>query len=150
FDPVTVSPIASTGLIDPGTGRQIAPNSANTLFGGKPDLQPEKAKMYSAGFVVQANKHLSFNVDWWNVDRTGTIQSFGTTVLLANYDLFKDRFARNAAGDITTVDTRWVNAGENVTQGVEFGIKGDTDVAEGKLTAGFDLSYLLDKKSKLL
>ncbi len=150
FDPVTVSPIASTGLIDPGTGRQIAPNTASTLFGGKPDLQPEEAKMYSAGFVVQPNKHISFNADWWSVNRTGTIQSFGTTVLLANYALFSDRFLRNAAGDITTVDTRWVNAGENVTSGIEFGIKGDTEVAEGKLSAGFDLSYLLDKKSKLL
>jgi iron complex outermembrane receptor protein len=151
FDPVTVSPIASTGLIDPKTGALIAPNSASTLFGGKPDLQPEKAKMYSAGFVVQPNKHLSFNVDWWSVDRTGTIQSFGTTVLLANYSLFADRFARDpATGNITTVDTRWVNAGENVTSGVEFGINGNTDVAGGKLYAGFDLSYLLEKKSRLL
>lgn len=150
FDPVTVSPIASTGLIDPGTGRQIAPNSASTLFGGKPDLEPEDAKMYSAGFVVQPNKHLSFNADWWNVERTGTIQSFGTTVLLANYELFKDRFTRNAAGDITTVDTRWVNAGQTVTSGVELGVKGDTDFAKGKLSGGFDLSYLLEKKSRLL
>ncbi len=150
FDPVTVSPIAATGLIDPGTGRQIAANSANSLFGGKPDLQPEEAKMYSAGFVVQANKHLSFNVDWWNVDRTGTIQSFGTTVLLANYSLFQDRFRRNAAGDIVEVDSRWVNAGQNVTSGAEFGIKGDTEVAGGKLSASFDLSYLLEKKSRLL
>lgn len=150
FDPVTVSPIAATGLIDPATGKQIAPNSANSLFGGKPDLQPEEAKMYSAGFVVQPNKHLSFNVDWWNVDRTGTIQSFGTTVLLANYGLFQDRFRRNAAGDIVEVDSRWVNAGQNVTSGAEFGIKGDTEVAGGRLSAGFDLSYLLTKKSRLL
>jgi iron complex outermembrane receptor protein len=150
FDPVTVSPLASTGLIDPGTGRTIVPNTVNTLFGGKPDLEPEEAKMYSAGIVVQANKHLSFNVDWWSVERTGTIQSFGTTVLLANYELFKDRFTRNAAGDISTIDTRWVNSGETVTKGVEFGIKGDTDVAGGKLSAGFDLSYLLAKKSRLL
>lgn len=150
FDPVTVSPLASTGLIDPGTGRQIVPNTVNTLFGGKADLQPEEAKMFSAGFVVQATKHLSFNVDWWDVDRTGTIQSFGTTVLLQNYNLFKDRFTRNAAGDISSIDTRWVNAGENVTSGVEFGIKGDHEVAGGKLSAGFDLSYLLEKKSRLL
>ncbi len=150
LDPVTVSPIASTGLIDPGTGRQIAPNSASTLFGGKPDLQPEEAKMYSAGFVVQANQHLSFNVDWWSVDRIGTIQSFGTTVLLANYNLFQDRFRRNAAGDIDQVDTRWVNAGQNVTSGAELGVKGNTDFAGGKLSGGFDLSYLLEKKSRLL
>ena len=106
--------------------------------------------MYSAGFVVQANQHLSFNVDWWSVDRIGTIQSFGTTVLLANYNLFQDRFRRNAAGDIDQVDTRWVNAGQNVTSGAELGVKGNTDFAGGKLSGGFDLSYLLEKKSRLL
>jgi iron complex outermembrane receptor protein len=150
FDPVTESPLAATGLIDPGTGKQIAPNSATTLFGGKSDLQPEKAKMYSAGFVIQPNRHFSGNVDWWEVDRIGTIQSFGTTVLLANYDLFKDRFARNAAGDISKIDTRWVNAGRTSTKGIDFGLKGDTEAGRGKLSAGFDLSYLLGKQSKLL
>ncbi|MCX6955931.1 MAG: TonB-dependent receptor [Verrucomicrobia bacterium] len=153
FDPVTVSPLASTGLIDPGTGRLIQPNTVQTIFGGKADLSPEDAKMYSAGFVVQPNKHLSFNVDWWDVERTGTIQSFGTTVMLApaNYPLFVDRFLRNpATGDIAAIDTRWVNAGETITSGIEFGVKGDTDVANGKLSAGFDLSYLLVKKSRLL
>ena len=33
FDPVTESPLAATGLIDPGTGQQIAPNTATVLFG---------------------------------------------------------------------------------------------------------------------
>ena len=150
FDPVTESPLAATGLIDPGTGQQIAPNTATVLFGGKSDLQPEEAKMYSAGIVVQAGRHLSGNVDWWEVDRTGTIQSFGTTVLLANYGLFQDRFTRNAAGAISRVDSRWVNAGKTSTQGVDFGLRGNADVGRGKLTAGFDLSYLLGKKSKLL
>ena len=150
FDPVTESPLASTGLIDPATGQIIPPNSAVILFGGKPDLQPEDAKMYSAGFVVQPLKNVSFNVDWWNIERTGTIQSFGVTQLLANYGLFADRFQRNSAGNITAVDTRWVNAGQTVTQGIEFGTKADTDIAGGKLTGGFDLSYLLEKKSKLL
>jgi hypothetical protein len=96
--------------------------------------------MYSAGFVIQPNRHFSGNVDWWEVDRIGTIQSFGTTVLLANYDLFKDRFARNAAGDISKIDTRWVNAGRTSTKGIDFGLKGDTEAGRGKLSAGFDLS----------
>ncbi len=150
FDPVTESPLAATGLIDPGTGQQIAPNTATVLFGGKSDLQPEEAKMYSAGIVVQAGRHLSGNVDWWEVDRTGTIQSFGTTVLLANYALFQDRFTRNAAGAISRVDSRWGNAGKTSTKGIDFGLRGNTDVGRGKLSAGFDLSYLLGKQSKLL
>lgn len=150
FDPVTESPLASTGLIDPATGLVIPPNSATTLFGGKPDLEPEEAKMYSAGIVVQPFANVSANVDWWQVNRTGTIQSFGTTQLLANYDVFKDRFQRRPDGSIQRVDTRWVNAGATATKGVEFGVKGNMDVGKAKLTGGFDLSYLLEKKTKLL
>ncbi len=150
FDPVTESPLAATGLIDPGTGQLIQPNTATTLFGGKSDLQPEDAKMYSAGFVTQPFKNLSANVDWWQVNREGTIQSFGTTQMLANYAVFQDRFQRRADGTIQRIDTRWVNSGATTTKGIEVGLKADTDFAKGKLTASFDLSYLLNKKSKLL
>jgi iron complex outermembrane receptor protein len=150
FDPVTESPLASTGLIDPGTGQLIQPNSATTLFGGKSDLQPEDAKMYSAGFVTQPFKNLSANVDWWQVNRSGTIQSFGTTQMLENYAVFQDRFERRPDGTILRIDRRWVNSGATTTKGIEFGLKGNTDLGKGKLTASFDLSYLLNKKSKLL
>ena len=150
FDPVTESPLAATGLIDPGTGQLIQPNTVTTLFGGKSDLQPEDADMYSAGFVVQPFRNISANVDWWQVNRTGTIQSFGTTQMLANYAVFQDRFQRRPDGTIQRIDTRWVNAGATTTKGIEIGIKGDTDFGKGKLSASFDLSYLLNKKSKFL
>ena len=106
--------------------------------------------MYSAGFVTQPFKNLSANVDWWQVNREGTIQSFGTTQMLANYAVFQDRFQRRADGTIQRIDTRWVNSGATTTKGIEVGLKADTDFAKGKLTASFDLSYLLNKKSKLL
>lgn len=150
YDPFTESPLAATGLIDPGTGLLIQPNTANVRFGGKPDLQPEEARMYSAGVVVQVNKQLSGNIDWWQVNRDGTIQSFNTTQMLANYALFQDRFLRRPDGTIALVDTRWVNSGATTTRGIELGLKGNTDLGKGKLTAGYDLSYLLAKKSKLL
>lgn len=149
FDPVTQSPLAATGLIDPATGLVIPANSATTVFGGKRDLEPEDAKMFSAGFVVQPTRHISANVDWWEVNRTGTVQSFGTTQLLANYSVFADRFIRRDDGSIAVVDTRWVNAGATATKGIEFGVRGNMDVGQGKLTASFDLSYLLAKKTKL-
>jgi iron complex outermembrane receptor protein len=150
FDPVTSSILAATGLIDPANGQLIQPNTAQVIFGGKPDLDPEEAKMYSAGFVVQPTSHVSANVDWWQVNRTGTIQTFSTTQLLANYSIFQDRFLRGPAGNIVGIDTRYVNAGKTTTRGLEFGVKGDADVGKGKVTAAFDLSYLLEKKSKLL
>jgi iron complex outermembrane receptor protein len=150
FDPITDSPLAATGLIDPETGVVIPANSASTFFGGKSDLQPEEAKMFSAGIVVQPIRSISANIDWWEVTRTGTIQSFGATDLLRNYAVFKDRFFRRPDGTIAGIDTRWVNAGKTATKGIEFGVKGDMDAGKGKLTASFDLSYLLTKKTKLL
>jgi iron complex outermembrane receptor protein len=150
FDPITESPLAATGLIDPATGQQIPANSATTIFGGKNDLQPEKARMYSAGFVVQPSKHISGNIDWWQVNRTGTIQSFGATQILKDfYPTFADRIIRREDGTIARIDTRWVNAGKTTTRGIEFGARGDTDIGHGKLSGGFDLSYLIEKKSKL-
>lgn len=152
FDPVTESPFATTGAIDPKTGQQIPANSATTLFGGKSDLQPEKAKMYSAGFVVQPSKHLSASVDWWEINRTGTIQSFSATDLLTKYyPTFQDRLIRRADGTIAQIDTRWINAGETTTRGVDIDIKGDVDLGDkgGKLFANFNLSYLIQKKTRL-
>ena len=150
FDPVTESPLAATGLIDPETGIIIPANSASTLFGGKSDLQPEEAKMFSAGFVVQPTRSISASVDWWDVERTGTIQSFGATDMLRNYEVFKDRVFRRPDGTIAGIDTRWVNAGKTSTRGIEVGVKGDMDFARGKVMASFDLSYLTEKKTKIL
>ncbi len=150
YDPVTESPLAATGLIDPGTSQLIQPNTATVLFGGKSDLQPEEATMHSAGFVTQPLRGLSLNVDWWQVSRSGTIQSFNTTQMLANYAVFQDRFQRRADGTIQRIDTRWVNSGATMTRGIEFGAKGEMDAGRGKLTASFDLSYLLGKKTKIL
>jgi iron complex outermembrane receptor protein len=151
FDPVTESPFATTGAIDPKTGQQIVANTATTLFGGKSDLQPEKAKMYSAGFVVQPNKHISASVDWWEINRTGTIQSFSATDLLTKYyPTFQDRLIRRADGTIAQIDTRWINAGETTTRGLDVDIKGDMDIGDkGKVYANFNLSYLIQKKTRL-
>ena len=156
FNPLTQSAYVGNDFSDPKLGPyNIVDNTHPAvhpliLTGGKPDLNPEKAKLYSAGVVFQVNRHLSGNVDWWSIQRDGTIQLFDKTVLAANYGLFPERFIRDPSGALIAIDTRWVNAGLTSTKGIEYGVKGDMDVANGKLSAGFDLSYLLEKKSKLL
>ncbi len=156
FNPLTQSTYVGNDFSDPALGTYTLVDATHPAVhpvidtGGKPSLLPETARMYSVGFVFAPSAHLSANVDWWSIQRDGTIQSFGLTTLAANYNLFKDRFIRDSTGALTEVDTRWINAGATVTKGIEYGMKADTDIAEGKLTAGFDLSYLLVKKSKLL
>jgi iron complex outermembrane recepter protein len=106
--------------------------------------------MYSAGMVYAPSRHFSANLDWWSVERSGTIQLLGFTDLVKNYSLFPERFYRDPAGTLIGVDTRWINAGEMITRGLDFGLKGDMDALRGKVAAGFDLSYLLKKQSRVL
>jgi iron complex outermembrane receptor protein len=159
FDPVTQSQFVGADFTDPATCPSRVVSTApgcesvrdfSVLFGGKSTLGPEEAKMYSAGVVFQPHKDLVANLDWWSVERTGSIQSFGLTTLASNYEYFKDNFIRDGAGKLLGVDTRWVNSGETITKGLEFGVKGAFKALGASWTAGYDLSYLLDKKSRLV
>lgn len=160
FNGVTESPNTGAGTVDPERCPSLVVNTTpgdpcnaitfTTLFGGKPDLGPETAKMATVGVVWQPIAEFSGSLDWWDIRRKGTIQSFGLTTLLRNYELFKSNFIRDANGDIVTIDTRWVNAGETRTKGLELSLRGNTGFAGAKLNAGIDVSYLLQKKSRLL
>ncbi len=158
FNGVTESPYTGAGVPDPKTcPSNIVSNAPgcqaitfNTWFGGKPDLKPETSKMTNIGFVFQPLPNVSGSVDLWDIKRKGTIQSFGLTTILANYALFPENFIRDSSGTLTTVDTRWVNAGETRTRGLEITLRGSTKVGDGTLATGIDASYLLEKKSRLL
>jgi iron complex outermembrane receptor protein len=162
FDPVTESTYAGNDFADPATcptgivsttvpGCAALPaNSFTTVFGGKADLQPEEAKMASLGLVWQVTNDVSANLDWWAIERTGTIQSVNLTTMARNYSLFANRFFRDAAGNLRQVDTRWSNAGTTETAGLEVGVRGSWAVPTGRMSAALDVSYLLKKRSRLL
>lgn len=151
FDPSYESVYAGADLVDPTTGLAIAANSLNTINGGKADLKPEDAKMTSFGVVLSPIKNITVSVDWWSVERTGTIQSLATGVILANYQLFPDRIIRDTSTNlITKIDVRPINSGETVTKGLEYSVRGDFDLWGGKITAESNVSQLLEKKSRLI
>ena len=158
FDPLTQSTYVGADFPDPATcpSRIVSATpgcervNPEIFFGGKLDLEPEKSKIQSVGMVFQITPELSGNLDYWSINRDGTIQSFGLTTLAANFQLFPQNFIRNAAGQLIGVDTRFVNAGETVTKGLEFGIKSNFNAAGARWVAAFDVSYLLEKKSRLL
>ena len=160
YNGVTESPNTGAGVVDPlrcpSGAVDTTPGSPcnaitfNTLFGGKADLGPEKAKMSGFGVVWQPMAEFSASLDWWDIKREGTIQSFGLSTILANYTLFPQNFERDAAGNITRIDTRWVNAGETRTKGLELSLRANTTVQGVRLAGGLDGSYLMEKKSRLL
>lgn len=145
----TISSPGTAAITDPVTKTVLT--SYNILTGGKLTLQPEKAKMKSAGFVISPNKHFNFSVDWWSIDRLNTIETLGVTSILQNYTLFPDRLIRpDASSNLTAIDNTYLNAGESFTEAVEFGAHANWEVAEGRLEVGVDVSDLLNKKSRII
>jgi iron complex outermembrane receptor protein len=159
FNGVTESPYTGKDLVDPATcptGKvdttrpgceSITPN---IFTGGKATLGPETAKQGSLGAVWEPSSRFSANLDVWEVRKFDSIRSVTLATMIANYDLFVDQFARDAANKIVAIDQRWVNAGEAVTRGVEAGARTNGKIWEGAWTAGIDGSYLLKKKNKSL
>jgi iron complex outermembrane receptor protein len=122
----------------------------NTLFGGNPALQPEKSKQGTVGFVWAPTSTTSIGADWWTINKTGTIQATSIPTLLANYTLFPQNFIRDTAGNIVQIDTRWINAGETVTSGVDINASATGKFGEAKWGVALEGTYLLEKKSRVI
>ena len=157
FNGITESPYAGKDLADPATCPTLKVDSTkpgcesvnpNTLTGGKPNLGPETAKQATIGFVFEPARSMSFNADLWEVRKEDTIDSFGVSTMVANYNLFKDSFLRSTTGELMFIDQRWINAGERITRGLELGARFNGKLAQGVWAAGIDGSRLLEKKSR--
>lgn len=144
-DPCTgVSPQATraqcafTGVSDAQYGNLIA-NPFEDIFGyqsivgGNPDLQSEKAITRSVGVVLQPRFLRNFNatIDWFDIRLKGTIaQIFSQTIMdtcVATGDsFFCDRIHRDATGSLWMtpegfVDDRLANIGALKVRGVDVG-----------------------------
>ena len=150
FAPRTESIYAGLDLVNPYTNTPIPANSILIYSGGKPSLDPEKAKMYSAGIVISPIKNITLSADWWSINRDGTILILGPSTILQNYQLFDDAIFYDSAKTIGAIDNRWLNAGETQTKGIEYNVRGEFEVYGGKLLADLNVSQLLEKKSRLL
>jgi iron complex outermembrane receptor protein len=155
---VTRTTYAGKDLVDPAKCPTLVVSATpgcesilpDILTGGKSDLGPEKSKQYNLGTVWAPNPNFSASLDYWSINRTGTIQSPNLTTMVANYTLFPTYFGRDAAGTLTSIDNRWINAGETATKGLEFGVRANGLAMGARWGVLFDVSYLLDKKSRLL
>lgn len=158
FNGVTESQYVGKDLADPATcpsGRvdtAVAGCQAVNpvvLTGGKNTLGPETAKQASLGVVFEPAGGFSANADLWEIRKENTIDSFNAVTMIANYGLFQDQFRRDAAGNLTEIDQRWLNAGERITRGLEVGARMTGKFSTGSIWGiGIDGSRLLEKKSR--
>lgn len=149
------------GFADPETcATPLAPNPAvagcavvanvDIISGGQPNLAPETSEQASLGVVIEPSRAFSLAVDWWMINREGTIQILSIDDLLLNYASVGERFLRGAGGVLEAIERTWVNSGSTRTQGIDVAARGRFDLAGGDLTLGMDGSYLLKKKEKVV
>jgi len=149
------------GFADPETcSTPLAPNPAVTgcavvanvdiISGGQPNLAPETSDQASVGIVIEPSRAFSLSVDWWMINREGTIQVLTIDQLLENYDALQERFIRSSGGVLEAIERTWVNSGSTRTQGIDVAARGRFDLGGGELTIGMDGSYLLRKKEKVV
>jgi len=158
FNAPSVSATSGATIVDPAKCPALVVSATpgcesilpNTIFGGLLSLGPEKSKQGSVGVVWAPVHELGFNVDFWSIKRTDTIQALTVTDFLKNYSLFTGRFLRDATGTLVAIDTSWINAGNTITKGVDVGAKLNGKLGGGKYTASIDGTYLIEKKSKLV
>ncbi len=160
FNGVLLSPFPSRDLADPGKCPGGRPDSSipgcevvqpEIISGGKSDLGPETAEQFSFGGVFEPAPGWFLSVDWWRIERKGSIKILSLlNELVPNYDLFEDRFIRDSGGNLVAIDNRWVNAGGSVTEGIEITARGNTDIGRGNLAFGLDGTALTRKRTRLL
>ena len=159
FNGTQIFPTPGADLADPRSCPGGRPNQTmvgcevvnpDVLSGGNVNVGPEESKQFGLGVVLQPTRNISATIDWWKIDRTGTISTLSVRELVDNFSIFGDRFIRDGSGRLIQIDQRVVNAGASFTQGIDVAVRANYDLLDGKVGFGLDGTYLLVKKSQLI
>ena len=92
------------------------------LTGANPDLNPETAKTFTAGIVLEPVKNLMVSADVWRIEMKGTIAQISEDTIFNNLTQYGDLFVRNADGTLDYIVKTRLNMGGLRTQGVDVSV----------------------------
>jgi len=99
------------------------------LTGGNEELQPETARVVTAGVIYEPTFAEGFaaTVDYYDIRVEDPVQTAGVDIILRNCYTAADRsscdkIARAASGHIRSVDNRLTNIGRAETSGIDVGV----------------------------
>ena len=139
--------LCQDGVVDPADPN-CGPITPAIVFGGKVDLGPEESTQSSLGVVFAPSSNFSVNLDWWEIEIEGTIQTPGFRELIENPEVFADNFRRDSSGNILAIDRRFINAGGRKTSGIELGMVTGGTLDDATWGVNFNGSYLLEDKKQ--
>ena len=116
-------------LTDPRNGTELQETPTQT--GSNTRLKSEKTKSYTAGIVwspkAASLQGFTVNLDYWRVDRKGTVGSNAQNVLDRRFGaspgglLPGEAVILDGGANILSVSAPYINAGQTVAQGFDFG-----------------------------
>ena len=130
------------------------------IFGGNPNLNPEKSETWSAGVVLtpQAVSGLRLSVDWTRINKTGNITSPSPFDLLANESRFPDRIIRGpvpsgdpyGVGPIIAIDESLINIAKADVETVDASLDYTRNFAFGRIDVFALATYAVSFRTQLL
>jgi outer membrane receptor protein involved in Fe transport len=132
-------------VFDPFTGRSY---QLFAITRGNPDLKPEKADTWTAGFIYRPSfvPGLQMSVDYYRIEINGAIATIGAPQTVQR--CFDGETAlcpfiiRDATGTITSVSSAPVNINKQLTHGFDFEVDYRRDLGPGQLTLRGLASYV--------
>jgi iron complex outermembrane receptor protein len=93
-----------------------------TLTYSNTQLKPERSKQFSLGAVLEPQAGMSFNLDYWNIEKRDLISTLGVDSILANLDKYGGLVHRDEDGVIDHIDLRKENRGRQKISGLDLGV----------------------------
>lgn len=87
--------------------------------GGNKNLQPEKSKTFSVGFVVEPVKDVTASIDYWNIHIKNSIGGLPEQTIFGDPVKYANRFVRNPDGSLAYIVATNDNLGDTKTSGFD-------------------------------
>jgi iron complex outermembrane recepter protein len=123
----------------------------NVLFGGNPNLKPQKSRQWTLGAVFEPLTGLSLSFDWFNMDVKDLFSNGPTPdTIVTNLALYGSFVTRGPVqpqfptipGPITQIDQRFLNIGKVEIAGYDINIKATSPATDfGRFSFNLDGTY---------
>jgi iron complex outermembrane receptor protein len=137
---------AGTDQADPNCALSSLPQ----FVGGNPNLKPETSRQSSLGVVFSPIGGVTASLDYWQIRMKDRIHNLTLTDELNNYEQFSGNFTRDASGNITSVQSGWINAGASDTKGLDFVLTHAMKLLGGKLDSTLTATKMISDKEASL
>ncbi|MEJ6001307.1 TonB-dependent receptor [Paucibacter soli] len=85
-------------------------------------LKPERSRQFSLGAVLEPKRGMTFNLDYWNIQKRDLISTLGVDSILANLDKYGSLVHRDEDGVIDHIDLVKENRGRQKISGLDLGV----------------------------